>query len=120
MSRCRRLFYRAAPAQEELASAGLAYDAQTQGPVPIRPSERALQTVVAKPWFKASGEGRVLEGVIFDRSGNMLFCDVFTQSSDAGCSLIAHPTAFRAFALPAARWAAAGDAGDARRLPLPS
>lgn len=66
----------AASAQQEPASAGLAYDAQTQGPVPIPPSERALQTVVAKPWFKVSDEGWVLEGAIFDRSGNMLFCDV--------------------------------------------
>ncbi|SCU76921.1 Lactonase drp35 [Cupriavidus necator] len=55
---------------------GLSYDAQTRGPVPIPPSERGLQTVVATPWFKASEEGRVLEGAIFDRSGNLLFCDV--------------------------------------------
>ena len=30
----------------------LAYDAQTRGPVPIPPSERGLQTVIAEPWFK--------------------------------------------------------------------
>ena len=54
----------------------LAYDAQTRGPVPIPPSERGLQTVVAEPWFKVSDEGLVLEGPAFDRDGNLLFCDV--------------------------------------------
>jgi lactonase len=54
----------------------LAYGAQTQGPLSIPLSEGALQAVVAKPWFKVSGEGRVLEGAIFDRNGNLLFCDV--------------------------------------------
>ncbi|CAN7666578.1 SMP-30/gluconolactonase/LRE family protein [Variovorax paradoxus] len=56
--------------------AGLAYDAQTQSAVPIPPSERALQTALAEPWFKVSKEGLILEGAIFDRSGNLLFCDV--------------------------------------------
>ncbi|CAN7743331.1 hypothetical protein [Variovorax sp. LjRoot178] len=51
--------------------AGLAYDAQTQGAVPIPPSERALQPAVAEPWFKVSKEGLILEGAIFDRSGNL-------------------------------------------------
>jgi lactonase len=55
---------------------GLVYDAQTRGPAPIPPSERALQTVVAEPRFKVSDEGWVLERAIFDRSGSMLFCDV--------------------------------------------
>ena len=54
----------------------LAYDAQTRGPVPIPPSERGLQTVVAEPWFKVSDEGIVLEGPAFERNGNLLFCDV--------------------------------------------
>ena len=54
----------------------LAYDAQTRGPVPIPPSERGLQAVVAEPWFKVSDEGLVLEGPAFDRHGNLLFCDV--------------------------------------------
>jgi lactonase len=56
--------------------AALAYDAQTRGPVPIPPSERALQAVVAELWFKVSNEGLVLEGPAFDRAGNLLFCDV--------------------------------------------
>jgi lactonase len=58
------------------APVALAYDTQTQGAAPIPPSERTLQTVVAKPWFKVSEQGRVLEGAILDRSGNLLFCDV--------------------------------------------
>ena len=63
----------AQPADPLLA---LVYDAPTRGPVPIPPSERGLQTVVAKPWFKVSDEGLVLEGPAFDRAGNLLFCDV--------------------------------------------
>ena len=58
------------------AAPALAYDAQTRGPVPIPPSERGLQAVVAEPWFKVSEEGLVLEGPAFDPDGNLLFCDV--------------------------------------------
>lgn len=35
-----------------------------------------MQTVVAEPWFKVSHDGIVLEGVAFERDGNLLFCDV--------------------------------------------
>lgn len=63
-------------AQQVPASKVLVYDKQTRGPVPIPPSERVLQTVVAQPYFKVSKEGRVLEGSIFDNNGNLLFCDV--------------------------------------------
>lgn len=63
-------------AQQAPLSGGLVYDAQTRGPVPIPPSERALQTVEATSWFKVSEEGVALEGAIFDQSGNMFFCDV--------------------------------------------
>lgn len=55
----------------------LLYDAQTRGPVPIPPSERNLQTVVAEPWFKVSERPMVLEGPCFDRSGNLIFSDVY-------------------------------------------
>lgn len=65
-----------AHAQQGGAASALVYDAQTRGPVPIPPSERGLQTVVAEPWFKVSDEGLVLEGPAFDRDGNLLFCDV--------------------------------------------
>ncbi|MBL6080306.1 SMP-30/gluconolactonase/LRE family protein [Belnapia sp. T18] len=54
----------------------LRYDAQTRGAVPIPPSQRGLQTVVAEPWFKVFDTGLVLEGPAFDRDGNLLFCDV--------------------------------------------
>jgi lactonase len=54
----------------------LAYDDQTRGPVPIPPSERSLQTVVAEPWFKVSNQGIILEGPAFERNGNLVFCDV--------------------------------------------
>src|SRR6476469_5273864 len=57
----------------------LTYDAQTRGPVPIPPSERRLQTVVAEPWFKVSNHGLTLEGPAFERDGNLVFCDVSGQ-----------------------------------------
>lgn len=63
----------AAPGQ---AASGLAYDAQVQGPAPVPPSERALQTVTAESWFKVSDESIILEGAIFDSKENLLFCDV--------------------------------------------
>jgi len=56
--------------------AQLSYDALNAGAVPIPPSERGLQAVVAQPWFKVSDENWVLEGPIFDADGNLLFCDV--------------------------------------------
>lgn len=65
-----------AHAQQASASAGLAYDAQTQSAAPIPPSERALQSAVAESWFKVSDEGLILEGAIFDQDGSLLFCDV--------------------------------------------
>jgi lactonase len=55
----------------------LLYDEQTRGPVPIPPSERNLQTVVAESWFKISDRPMVLEGPCFDRNGNLLFSDVY-------------------------------------------
>ncbi len=62
--------------QQHGAVHALAYDPQTRGPVPIPPSERGLQTVVAEPWFKVSPMGIVLEGAAFEPDGNLLFCDV--------------------------------------------
>ncbi|HEX4167608.1 MAG TPA: SMP-30/gluconolactonase/LRE family protein [Bryobacteraceae bacterium] len=63
-------------AEQSGATPALTYDAQTRGPVPIPPSERTLQTIVAEPWFKVSDQAIVLEGPAFDRNGNLLFCDV--------------------------------------------
>jgi len=65
------------PAQQRKNVDALVYDAKTRGPVPIPPSERNLQTVVAEPWFKVSNESMVLEGPCFDRIGNLLFSDVY-------------------------------------------
>ncbi|MCD2341469.1 SMP-30/gluconolactonase/LRE family protein [Ideonella azotifigens] len=64
----------AASAQRRFAEP--AFDMHTRSVVPIPASERALQTAVAEPWFKVSNEGLLLEGAIFDRSCNLLFCDV--------------------------------------------
>jgi len=61
---------------QQAAVAELAYDTQTRSAVPIPPSERALQSTVAEPWFKVSKNGLILEGAIFDGNGNLLFCDV--------------------------------------------
>lgn len=63
-------------AQQETAISGLSYDTSIQDPVPIPPSERMLQSVIAKPYFKVTDEGNSLEGAIFDQHGNLLFCDV--------------------------------------------
>src|SRR3954447_17734900 len=62
--------------QKRQRALALTYDDQTHGPVPIPPSERGLQTVVAEPWFKVSRDGIVLEGPAFERNGDLLFCDV--------------------------------------------
>src|SRR4051794_36482358 len=66
-----------ASGQQKPLSAELHYDSQTQGPVPIPPSERNLQTAVAQPWFKVSDKPMVLEGPCFDRAGNLIFSDVY-------------------------------------------
>ena len=63
-------------AQHPGSTVALTYDSNTRGPVPIPPSERNLQTVVAEPWFKVSHQDVVLEGPAFERNGNLLFCDV--------------------------------------------
>ncbi len=62
--------------QQSMAAEGLKHDAQTMGPVPIPAGERALQTATAETWFKVSKDKVILEGAIFDATGNLLFCDV--------------------------------------------
>lgn len=62
------------------SATALTYDAQTQGPAPIPPSEQALRTATAEPWFKVSDQNHVLEGAIFDPNGNLLVCDVTDHS----------------------------------------
>jgi hypothetical protein len=50
-------------------------------PAPIPPSERSLQTAVARPWFKVSNEGLRLEGPGFDQEGHLLFLEIYGGSS---------------------------------------
>ncbi|MCL6442286.1 MAG: SMP-30/gluconolactonase/LRE family protein [Alicyclobacillus sp.] len=45
--------------------------------VPLLGSESGLQTVIAEPWLKVSDEALQLEGLCFDREGNLYFVDVF-------------------------------------------
>jgi hypothetical protein len=59
----------------------LSYDERNRGPAPIPPSERSLQTIVARPWFKVSNEGRQLEGPAFDREGHLLFLEIYGGAS---------------------------------------
>jgi hypothetical protein len=49
----------------------LSYDGRNRGPAPIPPSERSLQTIVARTWVKVSNEGLKLEGPTFDREGHL-------------------------------------------------
>jgi len=67
-----------ADAQEAGDMPGLRHDAHTRSAVPIPPSERALQTVEAEPYFQVSDQSLVLEGAVFDRNDNLLFVDAAT------------------------------------------
>lgn len=69
------LFSSAELAAQQVASE-LKYDTSTQSAVPIPSSERNLQTVTATVHFKVTNEAHALEGAIFDKEGNLLFCDV--------------------------------------------
>ena len=57
---------------------GLNHNALTCSAVPIPPWERPLQTVEAQPYFNVSQASLVLEGIVFDRTNNLLFVDVAT------------------------------------------
>jgi hypothetical protein len=59
----------------------LSYDERNREPAPIPPSERSLQTIVARPWFKVSNGGLQLEGPAFDREGHLLFLEIYGGSS---------------------------------------
>jgi lactonase len=56
----------------------LAYDVASRTPVPIPPSEVGLQTVTAEPWLELTDQKLFLEGVVFDRAGDLLFVDMFS------------------------------------------
>lgn len=52
----------------------------TANPVPLPPSEYALPTAVAEEFLAVSPENHTLEGAIFDKNGNLYFCDVTDKS----------------------------------------
>jgi hypothetical protein len=60
---------------------GLSDNERNRGPAPIPPSERSLQTTVARPWFKVSNGGLQLEGPAFDREGHLLFLEIYGRFS---------------------------------------
>ncbi|RFP08380.1 SMP-30/gluconolactonase/LRE family protein [Duganella sp. BJB488] len=58
-------------------SRSLDYTNDTRGISPIPASERNLETALAEPYFKVSDKPLPLEGLAFDRQGNLLFVDIF-------------------------------------------
>jgi lactonase len=64
-------------AEPPSARSTLSYSDATRGFVPIPASERDLPTATAEPYFKVSDGAVALEGPAFDRSGNLLFVDVY-------------------------------------------
>lgn len=44
--------------------------------VPIPPAERGLQTIVAEPFLKVSDDWAQLEGLCFDKKGDLFFTDI--------------------------------------------
>lgn len=56
----------------------LIYEAESRH-VPIPPSEQGLQTITAQPFFKVSDQWAQLEGLCFDRSGDLFFTDILTS-----------------------------------------
>ena len=44
--------------------------------VPLQTHEQYLQTVTAEPWVKISDDGLQLEGLCFDRQGDLMLCEV--------------------------------------------
>lgn len=88
-----------ASAQEKPIPSGLAYDAHTQSPVPIPPSERALQTAQAQSWSKVSDQGVILEGAIFT-GGQSSFPPLPRWNGLWGLTPDAHLLAFRLLLQP--------------------
>ncbi len=67
------------PSKAVLAADNKAAGSEAAGSHVLPPSERLLKLVDARPWHKASDDGRTLEGAVFDRAGNLLFCDNTTR-----------------------------------------
>jgi lactonase len=73
---CAALFGGSITAKAQAVPA-LVYTEQNRGPAPIPPSEFALQTITAEPWFKVSEKSMQLEGPAVDRAGKLFFADVY-------------------------------------------
>ncbi|HCY5624218.1 lactonase, partial [Staphylococcus aureus] len=54
----------------------LFYSGKSNSAVPII-SESELQTITAEPWLEISKKGLQLEGLNFDRQGQLFLLDVF-------------------------------------------
>ena len=55
----------------------LSYDHTNHSVVPLLASEQSLQTITAEPWLEISDEGLQLEGLCFNRNGDLTLCEVF-------------------------------------------
>ncbi|KRG08357.1 SMP-30/gluconolactonase/LRE family protein [Staphylococcus sp. NAM3COL9] len=55
----------------------LSYKGNVSTAVPILAHESQIQTVTAERWLKISDEGLQLEGLCFDKDGDLLLCEVF-------------------------------------------
>ncbi len=47
--------------------------------MPILAHEQGLQTITAEPWLEISDKGLQLEGLCFDRNGDLVLCEVFGE-----------------------------------------
>ena len=58
------------------AADAFSYEGREATPAPIPLSEQGLQSVEATPLKVVNSERHILEGAVFDREGNLYFCDV--------------------------------------------
>lgn len=70
---CLALLATGAPSR---ASEDFVHDSRTASPAPIPLAEQGLQSVEARPLKVVNSERHILEGAVFDREGNLYFCDV--------------------------------------------
>ncbi|MGW8002664.1 lactonase [Staphylococcus shinii] len=55
----------------------LLYTGHAKSEVPILAHEQGIQTITAEPWLEISDKGLQLEGLCFDRNGDLILCEVF-------------------------------------------